>query len=76
MTVRNRLFDSPKQLTGGVQHFHNDTDKEFTKKIKDRLTVARAMSMILEEDLQKLEFYMVGHEEEIKKFWNIVSVLD
>ena len=44
--------------------------------IKDRLTVARAMSMILEEDLQKLEFYMVEHEEEIKKFWNIASVLE
>ena len=68
------MFDSTKQLTGGVQHFHNDTDKEFTKKIW--LTVARAMSMILEEDLQKLEFYMVEHEEEIKKFWNIVRVLD
>ena len=44
--------------------------------IKDRLTVARAMSMISEEDLQKLEFYMVEHEEEIKKFWDIVRVLD
>ena len=32
--------------------------------------------MTLEKDLQKLEFYMVEHEEEIKKFWNIVSVLD
>ena len=69
------LFDSLKQLTGGVQHFHNGIDKEFTKKIKDRVTIARAMSMILEEDLQKFEFYMVGHEEEIKKFWNIVRVL-
>ena len=70
------MLDSPKQLTGGVQHFHTDTDKEFIKKIKDRLTVARAMSMISEEDLQKLEFYMVEHEEEIKKFWDIVRVLD
>ena len=41
-----------------------------------RVTVAKAMSMILEEDLQKLEFYMVGHEDEIKKFWNIVSAFD
>ena len=32
--------------------------------------------MTLEEDLQKLEFYMVEHEEEIKKFWNIARVLD
>ena len=70
------LIDSPKQLTGGVQHFHNDTEKEFIKKNKDRLTVARAMSMISEEDLRKLEFYVVEHEEEIKKFWNIVRVLD
>ena len=33
------------------------------------------MGMTLKEDLQKLQFYMVEHEEEIKKFWNIVSVL-
>ena len=30
--------------------------------IEDRLTVARAMRMISEEDLQKLEFYMVEHK--------------
>ena len=70
MSVRSQSEASPKS----VQR-QSECSGE-SEKIKDRLTVARAMSMILEEDLQKLEFYMVEHEEEIKKFWNIIRVLD
>ena len=93
MTVRIRLFDSPKaspkaspktnlKISSKVSPKSIRSRSEASpksvrsqsecpgesEKIKDRLTVARAMSMILEEDLQKLEFYMVEHEEEIKKF--------
>ena len=52
------------------------SEVEFVKKVKMRITVAKMMSMVSDEEFKKIEFYITEYEDDLKKFWNIVRVLD
>ena len=52
------------------------SEVEFVKKVKTRIIIAKTLSVVTEEEFKKIEFYIAEYEEDLKKFWSIVRVLD